>query len=110
MMASKIWIKVVLDSYFDPEGTVDALIASLQSIKETHPDHKDFVIERKYNGYDEKDSYELMASRLETDKEFEKRIKALQKQKEKAAKEKADQEEAELKLYEKLSKKYGKVS
>jgi hypothetical protein len=97
VMAAKIWVEVVLDSYFDPEGTVDALIASLDGLKTQYPDHKDFRVDKEYGGYDESDSFQLKASRLETDKEFDKRMKELEKKREKE-------------LYEKLKKKFEKAS
>jgi len=109
-MAAKIWVDDVLDSYFDPEGTLDGLIAILEGTKSAHPDHKDFRIEKIYNGYDESDTFKIVAKRLETDKEFEKRMKKIEKEREKKEKEDRETEEAEKKLYEKLKKKFGKVS
>jgi hypothetical protein len=105
-MSNKIWVKEVLDSYFDPEGTFESLIASLEGIKASYPDYKDFEIEKEYGGHDESDTFKLVAMRLETDKEFEKRMKKLEKDKaaKKAEKELAEKEER--KLYEKLKEKY----
>lgn len=105
-MSSKIWMKEVLDSYFDPEGSFDSLVASLESIKSSHPDYKDFYIEKEYGGYDESDTFKLVASRLETDKEFEKRMAKLAKEKAAKKAEKEAVEKEERKLYEKLKEKY----
>jgi hypothetical protein len=107
-MAARLWIKDVIEGYFDFTGKIEDLMKRLADIKSEHPDHKDFEIESEWGGNDGPDIFNLIAYRLETDKEFEKRIKAKKAQREKKASEKAKAEAEERELYEDLKKKFEK--
>jgi hypothetical protein len=107
-MAARLWIKEVIESDLDFSGSIDDLMKRFEEIKSQYPDHKDFEILREWKGWDEGDGHNLYASRLETDKEFEKRIKAKKAEREKKASEKAKAEADERELYEDLKKKFEK--
>ena len=92
--------------FIGPIGSViDSLIAEKENAEEdgyfdvTIEDHVDW----------DETSFTLEGSRLETDKEFEKRLAKDKKQREKNKKIKEERKEKEKKEYERLKKKYDKT-
>lgn len=51
------------------------LIDDLKQIIKEHPEYLKLVIERVYDGYDEGSEYIIKGERLETDQEYNKRLK-----------------------------------
>ena len=97
-MTNRIQVKETEKYYGDFEGSLESIISSLQS--ELDAGWEGIDIEYDYgDGYQE---YYLYKHRPETDKEYEKRMKLLEK--EKAEKLKA--KERRRKEYEKLKKEF----
>jgi hypothetical protein len=106
-MASRIWIDVVLCDSYSPEGTFEEIREALREYENTNPEHKDFKIDKMFGGYDSPDEYQVVAKRLETDKEFDRRIMKMGKTKAREGREKQDRIAKERELYARLHKKYG---
>jgi hypothetical protein len=95
---AKIQVKETRRYWGDFEGSLESIISSLQSDLDDGWEG----IEVESIGYDGAVEYYLYKHRLETDKEYEKRMKLLEKEKEKQLKAK----ERRRKEYEKLRKEF----
>jgi hypothetical protein len=109
-MEKKILVKgkeerVFIRSLFDgnsPEEVIDEIVKLSNGLEgEKHI----FEMRLEWGGNEE--SLFLTSYRFETDKEYERRLKAEEKAKEKKAQLKKKQQESEKKEYERLKKKYG---
>lgn len=99
MTIKRIQVKETQRYWGDFEGTLESIIAALQS----ELDNGWVGLEIEYGGWDnDSDEYYLYKFREETDKEYEKRMKQLEKEKEKELKAK----EKRRKEYEKLKKEF----
>jgi hypothetical protein len=94
----KIQVKETERYWGDFEGSLESIISSLQSDLDDGWEG----IEVESIGYDGAVEYYLYKHRLETDKEYEKRMKLLEKEKE----QKLKQKEKRRKEYEKLKKEF----
>jgi hypothetical protein len=104
MKNEKKWITETIDGDFDFDGyNFDTLCDSMIKWKNDNPYHRNF---RFSSEHDCGDLYCVKADRLETDKEFKKRIDIIERWKMNDKKSKEDREQKERKLYEKLKKKY----
>ena len=97
-MTNRIQVKETKKYYGDFEGSLESIISSLQS----ELDEGWEGIDIEYEGHDGYQEYYLYKHRPENDKEYEKRMKLLEK--EKAEKLKA--KERRRKEYEKLKKEF----
>jgi hypothetical protein len=93
MTIKKIKVKEIQRYWGDFDGTLESLITSLQ--RELDAGWEGIEIESGY--YDEPDEYYLYKHREETDKEYEKRMKQLEK-------EKADKAKAKERKLQQLKK------
>jgi len=99
----------------DFEGEVEEVLYTLQSLVESYKkqDYLRFHIIYGYGNGDVSDEYYLFGTRLETDKEFEKRLAKEKKEraakKTKVDKRKKEEEQKEKELYKKLHDKYKDV-
>jgi hypothetical protein len=93
MTIKKIKVKETQRYWGDFDGTLESLITSLQ--RELDAGWEGIEIESGY--YDEPDEYYLYKHREETDKEYEKRMKQLEK-------EKADKAKAKERKLQQLKK------
>ena len=101
-MTKKIQVKETEKYYGDFEGSLESIISSLQSELDAGWEGIETKYERDYGDcHDHEVSY-LYKHRPETDKEYEKRMKLLEKEKE----EKLKAKERRLKEYEKLKKEF----
>ena len=98
-MTNRIQVKETEKYYGDFEGSLESIISQLQSELDAGWEGIDIEYE-SHDGYQE---YYVYKHREETDKEYEKRMKLLEK--EKAEKLKA--KERRRKEYEKLKKEFG---
>ena len=105
-MNEKKWIteKVAMDIYFS-EKTFEKLYIELENYKSKYPDHKNFKFRNDWD-YNNNSQINVWADRLETDKEYEKRLAQEKINKEHTRKFKEDHKKKERELYEKLKKKY----
>jgi hypothetical protein len=99
----------VLDHYFEIEGSFDDLVASLEQLKKTHPNHYNFKLEHDYYGYDGAYNLLVIAYRKETDDERKARLIANRKAKEARESDKKKREEEEYQQYLRLKEKYKKL-
>lgn len=97
----KVKITEWYKGYFD--GTFEDIIAMLQDYK-NEGEWEGF--ELRFDDYGE-DGYYLYKYRLENDKEYENRIKLLEKEKERDLKRKEKEKENRRKAYEELKKEFG---
>jgi len=106
---AKIWKEEKLDYLmaYDLEGSIDEAIKKIQEWPKAYSNHKDFKLIYEHNGEDGADGLALVAKRLETDEELNKRAKANSQAKGRRQKEKELKKQEELKLLEQLQKKYG---
>jgi hypothetical protein len=89
--------------------TPDEVIQKMEEFKEAYQDRKiGFGVE--HYGYDGGLEIVLQETRLETDKEYDRRIKAEQKEEERLKAAMAKTDEKERKEYERLKKKFEKKS
>lgn len=95
----KIQVEETQKYWGDFEGSLESIISSLQSDLDDGWEG----ITTESIGYDGGVEYYLYKHRLETDKEYEKRMKVLEKEKE----QKLKQKEKRRKEYEKLKKEFG---
>jgi hypothetical protein len=100
----EFYIKTIYPSEFD--GTLDEIISFLEDLKHSYLEYKDLHILE--TGDCDSCSFSLYGSRLETDKEFEDRLKMAAKITESQEKAKAKLKTEELQVLEKLAKKYKK--
>lgn len=115
-MKKYITEKVGEISLWDFTGSFDKMINFLNDSKayyiKKYPGAKEYWID--YVELDHEDSYsrtqeyQVFVERLETDREYEKRIKLQEKNKNKKLKEKKDKEKSEYELYIKLKNKFEK--
>jgi hypothetical protein len=87
------------------EGSLIQLMAELQGFMDDYPDHKDLEI--LIDHYCESVDIELRGTRLETDKERDKRLAKARKERERKAEMKASREVAEKQELKRLLEKYG---
>jgi len=103
MAPKKIMVNTfIIDIIDELEGDLEKVISNLEALG--HDYYGVFTklwIEKGYASFDESSSYQLWGERKETDKEYEKRIKKLEKEKitRKAEKEKAKEEQYATYLY-----------
>jgi len=86
----------------DLEGDLETVMTSIEDMGHSYyGNYARLWIDKSYASYDESSDYELWGEREETDKEFNKRIKKLEKEKitRKAEKEKAKEEQYQTYLY-----------
>jgi hypothetical protein len=95
----KIQVEEVQKYWGDFDGSLESIISSLQSDLDDGWEG----IYAKTIGYDGAVDYYLYKHRLETDKEYENRMKLLEKEKQRKLK----QKEKRRKEYEKLKKEFG---
>ena len=98
-MTNRIQVKETKGVYWDFEGSLVDIISKLQSALDEGWEG----IDMEYEGYEGYQEYYFYKHRPETDKEYAKRMKLLEK--EKAEKLKA--KERRRKQYEKLKKEFG---
>jgi hypothetical protein len=89
--------------------TPDEVIQAMEEYKQRYEGRKIKFSVEPY-GYDGGSQLFLIETRLETDREYNKRIKAEQKERERMKAIKAKSDEKELKEYERLKKKFEKKS
>ena len=102
-MTNRIQVKETEKYYGDFEGSLESIIYQLQSELDAGWEGIETKYERDYGDCHDHEVYYLYKHREETDKEYEKRMKLLEK--EKAEKLKA--KERRRKEYEKLKKEFG---
>lgn len=92
-----------------PHDGINNLISSLQSAKEaeTKGEWTDLTVDWYSDDDYQTAEWHIKGYREETDKEYEKRMKELEKIKEFKKKQKQVQEERDKKEYERLKKKFG---
>ena len=92
-----------------PNDGINNLISSLQSAKEaeTKGEWTDLTVDWYSDDDYQTAEWHIKGYREETDKEYEKRMKELEKIKEFKKKQKQVQEERDKKEYERLKKKFG---
>lgn len=95
----KIQVKQYKRYWGDFDGSLESIISSLQSELDDGWEGIEIKYERDYGAVE----YYLYKHRLETDKEYEKRMKLLEKEKE----QKLKQKEKRRIQYEKLKKEFG---
>jgi len=109
---NKIWKEeeVWLDDSEDIfSGNIDEIIQKLQSIKEDLATRGYKNIRLNENAGYENISHSAYGKRIETDKEFERRMKNREAQKQKKLRDKDKKKDRELKELERLKKKYEKL-
>jgi hypothetical protein len=89
--------------------TPDGVIRKMEEFKEVYQDRK-IKFDVQYYGHDGGVEIVLQETRLETDKEYDRRIKAEQKEEERLKAAMAKTDEKERKEYERLKKKFEKKS
>lgn len=92
-------------SRYSFEGPVIDVISKLKKLLKAGEARGYSNIELEYDWYDK--DYDLKGERLETDKEFERRLKRRESARKAAETKKADKEVKEKKLYDRLKEKYG---
>ena len=102
-MTDRIQVKETKRVYWELEGSLESIISSLQSELDDGWEGIETEYERDYGDCHDHEVFYLYKHRPETDKEYEKRMKLLEK--EKAEKLKA--KERRRKEYEKLKKEFG---
>lgn len=102
-MTNRIQVKETEKYYGDFEGSLESIISQLQSELDKGWEGIETKYERDYGDCHDHEVFYLYKHRPETDKEYEKRMKLLEK--EKAEKLKA--KERRRKEYEKLKKEFG---
>ncbi len=102
-MTKKIQVKETKRYWGDFEGSLESIISSLQADLDDGWEGIETEYERDYGDCHDHEVFYLYKHREETDKEYEKRMKLLEK--EKAEKLKA--KERRRKEYEKLKKEFG---
>lgn len=108
----KQWVKeeIVRFSHDEIDGTIEALLAYLEGMKEDAAERgfEDVRIdyEHEYEYGEECIIYRVVGSRLETDREQEKRLAIAKKRRKQKKEEKIQKALRELELYEKLKKKF----
>jgi hypothetical protein len=102
-MTNRIQVKETSKYYGDFEGSLESIISSLQSELDAGWEGIETEYERDYGDCHDHEVPYLYKHREETDKEYDKRMKLLEK--EKAEKLKA--KERRRKEYEKLKKEFG---
>lgn len=92
-----------------PHDGINNLISSLQSAKEaeTKGEWTDLTVDWYSDDEYQTAEWHIKGYREETDKEYQKRMKELEKTKEFKKKQKQVQEERDKKEYERLKKKFG---
>ena len=101
-MTKKIQVKETEKYYGDFEGSLESIISSLQSELGAGWEGIETKYERDYGDCHDHEVPYLYKHRPETDKEYEKRMKLLEKEKE----EKLKAKERRRKEYEKLKKEF----
>lgn len=97
--------------HWELEGPIDTVIGHFETIKEDAETSgfEDISVDYERNDYDI--AYVISGKRFETDKELEKRLRTIEKQrtaqKGRRKKEKIEKEVKEQTLYKELKKKYG---
>ena len=102
-MTARIQVKETEKYYGDFDGSLESIISQLQSELDAGWEGIETEYERDYGDCHDHEVFYLYKHRPETDKEYEKRMKLLEK--EKAEKLKA--KERRRKEYEKLKKEFG---
>ena len=102
-MTNRIQVKETQRYYGDFEGSLESIISSFQSKLNAGWEGIETEYERDYGDCHDHEVYYLYKHRPETDKEYEKRMKLLEKEKAKKLKAK----ERRRKEYEKLKKEFG---
>ena len=101
----RIQVKETQKYWEDFEGSLESIISSLQSELDEGWEGMTVEYERDYYECDDHKVYYLYRHRPETDEEYEKRMKELEKKKEEELKAKERRREE----YEKLKKEFGDV-
>lgn len=115
-MPNKKEIEVKIDgSYLDRysfEGNIDKLIDRLVEIRHDaiNAGYKDIRIVLEHHSWSEDDDYSVYGTRLETDLEFNKRTRIIEKRREANIKRKATLKEKRRKTYKKLKKEFDVTS
>jgi hypothetical protein len=108
MAHKKIKVKEMIKNISDElEGDIISVVIGIQDMQICYSEKYDRLwIDRGYACYDESSDYELWGEREETDKEFDKRIKKMEKEKinKKTMKQKLEQEQYDTYLF--LKEKY----
>jgi hypothetical protein len=102
-MTNRIQVKETEKYYGDFEGSLESIISQLQSELDAGWEGIETKYERDYGDCHDHEVYYLYKHRPETDKEYEKRMKLLEKEKS----EKLKAKERRRKEYEKLKKEFG---
>ena len=94
-------------SFFDllDKKSPDEVIQKVKEYKDQYPD-REIIFDVSHWGYDGGIDLSLIGTRLETDAEYNKRLKAEQKEREKISAAKAKSDEQDRKTYERLKKKF----
>jgi transposase len=103
MTINKIKVKETSKYYGDFEGSLESIISQLQSELDEGWEGIETEYERDYGDCHDHEVYYLYKHRPETDKEYDKRMKLLEKEKT----EKLKAKERRRKEYEKLKKEFG---
>lgn len=102
-------LDVELNDYIDFDvidgKTFDQIIEEMQSLKREYTDRDVYFYTEQY-GYDGGRNLKLRERRLETDREFEKRMALEKKTKDKEKEAKATKEAREFSEYQRLQKKF----
>lgn len=101
-MTKKIQVKETEKYYGDFDGSLESIISQLQSELDAGWEGIETEYERDYGDCHDHEVFYLYKHRPETDKEYEKRMKLLEKEKE----EKLKAKERRRKEYEKLKKEF----
>ena len=99
---ARIQVKETSKYYGDFEGSLESIIASLQADLDDGWEGIETEYERDYGDCHDHEVFYLYKHREETDKEYDKRMKLLEKEKE----EKLKAKERRRKEYEKLKKEF----
>ena len=102
---SRVWVKRTIECCIGIEGDINYIINYLNSIKETYSNYKNIKLEIAQNWGDTTD-YNLVGERLETDKEYEKRMRDFELKRKKNNISKLKKEEHDRKEYERLRAKF----
>lgn len=97
-------------SVYDFDGKVDDVIQMLANSRDSCIEQGYFNARISVDSYYESVDMYLYADRYETDAEYEKRLEAIAKEKQRIKVQRKKAAEDERKLYEKLKAKYEKVS
>ena len=103
MKPEKIQVKETQRYWGDFEGSLESIIASLQGDLDEGWEGIETDYEYDYGQSTPHTIYNLYKHREETDKEYEKRMKLLEKEK----KQKLDAKEQRRKMFEELKKEFG---